>query len=47
VLFLHNPAAPEARRAILEYAYRTTRQRVSQWIDRHRDVAEQMGWTAT
>lgn len=46
VLFLHNPASPEARRAILEYAYRTTRQRVTQWIERHRDVAEQMGWTA-
>src|SRR6185436_15855150 len=33
LLFMHNPAASiPARRAILEYAYRTTRERIASWI---------------
>jgi NTE family protein len=44
LLFLHNPANLRARRAILEYAYRTTRERLSLWIDRHRPIVETMGW---
>ena len=46
LLFLHNPANLAARRAILEYAYRTTRDRISLWIERHRPVVEQLGWRA-
>jgi predicted acylesterase/phospholipase RssA len=46
LLFLHNPANLAARRAILEYAYRTTRERIAEWMDRHRDVVERMGWEA-
>jgi predicted acylesterase/phospholipase RssA len=43
LLFLHNPANLRARRAILEYAYRTTRERMVHWIDRHGAVADRMG----
>lgn len=46
LLFLHNPANLTARRAILEYAYRTTRERIAQWIARHGAVADKMGWRA-
>ena len=46
LLFLHNPANLAARRAILEYAYKTTRERIAVWIDRHRAVVERMGWRA-
>lgn len=46
LLFLHNPANLEARRAILEYAYRTTRERIAVWIARHGEIAERMGWRA-
>jgi predicted acylesterase/phospholipase RssA len=46
LLFLHNPANAEARRAILEYAYRTTRERITRWIERHRAVADRVGWDA-
>ena len=44
MLFLHNPTNLQARRAILEYAYRTTRDRVAVWIDKHRSVADRFGW---
>lgn len=43
-LFLHNPSNLAARRAILEYAYRTTRERIARWIERHREIVERMGW---
>jgi predicted acylesterase/phospholipase RssA len=46
LLFLHNPANLSARRAILEYAYKTTRERVARWIDRHHTVVERLGWRA-
>ena len=46
LLFLHNPANLTARRAILEYAYKTTRDRVARWIDRHHAVVERLGWRA-
>ena len=46
LLFLHNPVNPDARRAILEYAYRTTRERIARWIERHRDLVELLGWSA-
>jgi predicted acylesterase/phospholipase RssA len=46
LLFLHNPANLRARRAILEYAYRTTRERIARWIERHGAVAERMGLRA-
>jgi predicted acylesterase/phospholipase RssA len=45
LLFLHNPANLRARRAILEYAYRTTRERIAFWMERNRAVVERMGWT--
>jgi hypothetical protein len=46
LLFLHNPVNFDARRAILEYAYRTTRERIVEWVARHREVMDRMGWTA-
>jgi predicted acylesterase/phospholipase RssA len=46
LLFLHNPANLDARRAILEYAYRTTRERIADWIGRHGESASRMGWRA-
>ena len=46
LLFLHNPANMTARRAILEYAYRTTRERIARWIEKNRDVIETFGWSA-
>jgi len=45
LLFLHNPVNPNARRAILEYAYRTTRERIARWIGRHRAEVERFGWS--
>ncbi len=44
VLFLHNMNSFENRRAILEYAYRTTRQRVTQWFERHAELVGELGW---
>ncbi len=44
LMFLHNPANLAARRAILEVAYRTTRDRISTWMDRNRGVVERLGW---
>lgn len=46
LLFLHNPANLAARRAILEYAYRTTRERVSEWMQRHQEVMQRHGFRA-
>ena len=46
LLFLHNPVNLDARRAILEYAYRTTRERIARWIERHHVVVERFGWRA-
>jgi predicted acylesterase/phospholipase RssA len=43
VLFMHNPASFAARRTILEYAYKTTRERVERWIDTHRELIERAG----
>jgi predicted acylesterase/phospholipase RssA len=40
VLFMHNPASFAARRTILEYAYKTTRERVAQWVDNHRSIID-------
>lgn len=44
LMFLHNPANLAARRAILEVAYRTTRDRLEIWMGRHREVVERLGW---
>jgi len=46
LLFLHNPSNLAARRAILEYAYRTTRERIAAWMDRNSDVVLRLGWQA-
>ena len=46
LLFLHNPVNFDARRAILEYAYRTTRERIARWIEKNRAVVERFGWQA-
>lgn len=47
LLFLHNPVSFEARRAILEYAYRTTRERIAHWVERNRAVVvDRFGWQA-
>ena len=45
-LFMTNVAAFDARRAILEYAYRTTRERVVEWLGHNADMAERLGWKA-
>jgi predicted acylesterase/phospholipase RssA len=45
-LFLHNPVNLGARRAILEYAYRTTRERIAVWMEKNRAVVETFGWKA-
>ena len=39
VLFLRNTRSFEARRVVLEHAYRTTRARLAAWLDRHGDFA--------
>ncbi len=44
LMFLHNPANLAARRAILEVAYRTTRDRIEAWMERNRGVVERLGW---
>jgi predicted acylesterase/phospholipase RssA len=44
ILFTHNPASFSARRAILEYAYRSTRTRVSRWFAAGTGVAQRVGW---
>ena len=46
VLFLHNPVNFSARRAILEYAYRTTRERIAEWMEKNRAVVRRFGWRA-
>jgi NTE family protein len=44
IFFMHNPASFAARRAILEYAYRSTRSRVSRWFSVGSRVIEATGW---
>ncbi|MDC0748871.1 patatin-like phospholipase family protein [Polyangium mundeleinium] len=46
LLFLHNPSNLAARRAILEYAYRTTRERIVEWMEKRRGVVARLGWKA-
>lgn len=46
VLFMHHPASFAARRTILEYAYKTTRERLSRWMDAHGPTMERAGWQA-
>jgi NTE family protein len=43
-LFLHNPSANlDVRRAILEYAFRTTRERMERWVEEHREALAEAG----
>lgn len=44
ILFTHNPASFSARRAILEYGYRSTRNRVSRWFAAGGSAAQRTGW---
>ena len=44
ILFMHNPTSFSARRAILEYAYRTTRERVNGWLVGKEAAVERAGW---
>ena len=44
ILFTHNPASFSARRAILEYAYRSTRARVSRWFEADSGAAHRAGF---
>jgi hypothetical protein len=46
VLFLRNNRSFEARRSVLEHAYRSTRARLKDWLDRHADFAERIGLRA-
>jgi len=43
-LFMKGTATPESRRAMLEYAYRTTKQRLKSWLAERPELAERMGW---
>ncbi len=45
VLFMHNPASFAARRTILEYAYRTTRERAARWIQENLELVARAGLT--
>jgi predicted acylesterase/phospholipase RssA len=47
ILFMYNPASFSARRAILEYAYRSTRARMSRWLTAGSRAAERTGWRPT
>jgi len=44
ILFMYNPASFSARRAILEYAYRSTRSRVSRWLAAGTRATQRTGW---
>ncbi len=44
ILFMYNPASFAARRNILEYAYRTTRARMSKWFEAGSPALERAGW---
>jgi NTE family protein len=44
IFFMHNPASFAARRSILEYAYRSTRSRVTRWFADESRVIEFTGW---
>lgn len=44
ILFMYNPASFSARRAILEYAYRSTRARVSRWLAAGTRATQRTGW---
>lgn len=44
ILFMHNPASFAARRNILEYAYRTTRARMSKWFEAGSPALSRAGW---
>lgn len=46
LMFMQNPVSMETRRAILEDAYRTTRERIARWMDKNREVVERFGWIA-
>lgn len=44
ILFMYNPASFEARRKLLEYAYRHTRARVAEALGTEGSVFERSGW---
>jgi NTE family protein len=46
VLFLKNTRSFEGRRVVLEHAYRTTRARLSSWLEKHAEFAERLGLRA-
>ncbi|NUO52449.1 MAG: patatin-like phospholipase family protein [Polyangiaceae bacterium] len=46
VLFLRNNRSFEARRSVLEHAYRSTRARLTAWLDRHAEFATRIGLRA-
>ncbi len=46
ILFMVNPASFAGRRKILEYAYRTTKERVSRWLASGLGAVERAGWKA-
>jgi len=44
ILFMKGTSTPEARRAMLEYAYRTTKSRLATWLEQRPELGERMGW---
>jgi len=44
ILFMHSPASFGARRNILEYAYRTTRARLIEWLELGDPALARAGW---
>jgi hypothetical protein len=41
---MHSPASFAARREILEYAYKTTRERVAGWLSYNAEGIIRTGW---
>lgn len=46
LLFMQGTATAPARRAMLEFAYRTTKQRLAMWLGARPALVERMGWKA-
>jgi NTE family protein len=46
ILFMFSPASFTGRRKMLEYAYRTTRDRVTEWLAEKAEPVSRAGWTS-
>ena len=46
ILFMFSPASFTGRRKMLEYAYRTTRDRVTEWLATKAEPVSKAGWSS-